>query len=133
ADHSTIFLFIAGTFTPFAVLSHRSTWSWTLLVVVWVGGMAGIAVVWTRGIHPGLSVLYVTLGWMGLLLFPHVIATVGVPAAILLMVGGLCYTAGAAASLTNRPNPWPRVFGYHEVFHLLTIVAAVCQYSAVAL
>jgi hemolysin III len=133
ADHSTIFLFIAASFTPFAVLSERSGWSWTLFGISWAGATVGIAIIWIRGLHPVLGVLYLSLGWMGLLVFPHLIATVGAAAVVLLTIGGVCYTAGAAASLKRRPNPWPRVFGYHEVFHLLTIVAASCQFVAVAL
>jgi hemolysin III len=92
-----------------------------------------VAVIWIHGLHPVLGVLYLALGWMGSLVFPHVLETAGVAAVVLLIVGGLCYTAGAAASLKRRPNPWPGVFGYHEVFHLLTIVAAGCQFVAVAL
>jgi hemolysin III len=131
ADHSTIFVFIASTCTPFAVLGGQPGWSLTVLGLVWAGAIAGVVVIWTVGIRPVLGALYMTLGWMGLLLVPQLLATAGVATVVLLSVGGVCYTLGALASLTNRPNPWPSVFGYHEVFHLLTIAAAVCQYSAV--
>src|SRR3954470_2200531 len=131
ADHSAIFLFIAATFTPFGVLAGAT--GWTLFALVWIGAGAGVAIIWLRGLVNALSVLYLALGWLGIFVFPHVWATAGVAPVVLLAVGGLCYTAGAAASMRHRPDPWPRVFGYHEVFHLLTIIAAVCQFVAVAL
>jgi hemolysin III len=131
ADHSAIFLFIAATFTPFAVLTSAS--GWTLFALIWIGAVAGVAIVWLRGLVGVLSVLYLALGWLGIFVFPHVWTTAGVAPVVLLATGGLCYTAGAVASMRHRPDPWPRVFGYHEVFHLLTIVAAVCQFIAVAL
>jgi hemolysin III len=133
ADHSTIFLFIVGTYTPVALVSSRSTWSWWLLALMWAVGLAGIAVIWLYGIRAIVGVLYLVLGWAGLVALAPFIAHAGMVAASLLIAGGLCYTVGALASRFQRPNPWPSVFGYHEVFHAMTLVAAICQYAAVTI
>jgi hemolysin III len=133
ADHSTIFLFIVGTFTPVALVSFGSTWSWWLLSLMWGSACAAIAMIWVIGIRAIVGVLYIVLGWAGLLALAPFLAAAGVVAAALLFAGGLCYTAGAFASRFRRPNPWPSVFGYHEVFHAMTLIGAICQYAAVAI
>jgi hemolysin III len=133
ADHSTIFLFIVGTFTPVAMVSFNATWSWWLLSLMWGSGIVGIAIIWLLGIRAVVGVLYIVLGWAGLLALAPFMAAAGVVAGMLMLAGGLCYTVGAMASRFQRPNPWPSVFGYHEVFHAMTVVAAVCQYAAVAI
>ncbi|MFL6240885.1 MAG: hemolysin III family protein [Actinomycetes bacterium] len=131
ADHSAIFLFIVGTYTPVAVVSTGSRWSWLWLSMIWAVGLIGIVAIWTVGIRPAVNALYGVLGWTGLLVLWPFVHSAGVAAAVLLIVGGLCYSAGALASLKHRPDPWPSVFGYHEVFHAMTLVAAGCQYAAV--
>jgi hemolysin III len=133
ADHSMIFLFIVGTFTPIAFVSFGTTWSWWSLALMWGVAFAAIAIIWLRGIRAIVGVLYGVLGWAGLLALAPFLAAAGVLAASLLVAGGVFYTAGAVASRCHRPNPWPSVFGYHEVFHALTIIAAICQYVAVAI
>jgi hemolysin III len=132
ADHSGIFLFIAGSVTPVAVLALRSALEWVLLGVVWLGAATGVALVWTRGLGVVVGVLYVVLGWSGIVALPNFVAVAGAGTGVLLVVGGLCYTAGAVVNATHRPNPWPTAFGYHEVFHVLTVVGAVTQFVAVA-
>lgn len=133
ADHSTIFLFIVGTYTPVAVVSFRSTWSWLLLTLMWATGLTGVAIIWLLGIRGVVGWLYMALGWSGLAVLAPFMAHAGVAATALLLVGGLAYTAGAMMSRFRRPNPWPNIFGYHEIFHAMTLVAAVCQYIAVTI
>lgn len=133
ADHSTIFLFIVGSFTPVAIVSFGATWSWWLLSLMWAGGIAGIAIIWLFGIRGVVGVLYIVLGWAGLLAIEPFLSAAGVAAALLLVAGGLCYTAGALTVRFHRPNPWPSMFGYHEVFHAMTVIGAICQYAAVAI
>jgi hemolysin III len=132
ADHSGIFLFIAGSVTPVAVLALRSALEWVLLAVVWLGAATGVALVWTKGSGLVVGVLYVALGWSGIVALPSFVAVAGAGAAALLVVGGLCYTTGAVVNARRRPDPWPTAFGYHEVFHVLTIVGAAAQFVALA-
>src|SRR5215212_2547828 len=101
-DHSMIFFLIAGTYTPFALLVLHGTLAMAILAVVWIGAVAGAA-------------------------FPELWTAMGVAGTLLVAFGGLLYTAGAVVYATQRPNPNPAVFGYHEVFHLFVIVAAIAQ------
>jgi len=129
-DHSAIFLLIAGTYTPLCLLLGGRRGG-TLLAVVWIGAAAGIAksVLWVRPPKPILAAMYVALGWVVLPVLPAVRGAVGTTGLILLGAGGAAYTAGALVYATRRPDPWPRVFGYHEVFHALVIVAAACHFA----
>ena len=132
-DHSMIFVFIAGTYTPFAVLALPSTAGRVVLIVVWVGAVAGVMLkaAWLSAPR-GLSVpLYLALGWVAVFVLPDLLWFGGVAALVLLLVGGLLYTAGAVVYAVRRPDPVPHVFGFHEVFHLCTVVAATCHYIAV--
>jgi hemolysin III len=133
ADHSTIFLFIAGTATPVTVVAVDAPWSWLVLTALWAGALFGVVRVWRRGVRSHLGPLYAGLGWAGVLVSAQFLSVAGGTAFTLLVVGGLCYTLGALASFRQRPNPWPRTFGYHEVFHACTVVAAVCQFLAIVI
>ncbi|HVQ93890.1 MAG TPA: hemolysin III family protein [Mycobacteriales bacterium] len=132
-DHSMIFVFIAGTYTPFAVLSLPSRTGQAVLLVVWIGAVAGLVL---RSAWPSaprwLSVpLYLALGWVAVFVLPELLRHGGVAAFVLLITGGLLYTFGAVVYGLKRPDPAPNVFGFHEVFHLCTVLAAVCHYIAV--
>jgi hemolysin III len=132
-DHSMIFVFIAGTYTPIAALTLPHTAAIVVLVVVWSGAAFGVALqtVWPTAPR-WLSVpCYIALGWVAVFVFPDLLHRAGVAALTLLLVGGVCYTLGAIAYALKRPNPVPGVFGYHEVFHLFTVVAAACHYAAI--
>ncbi len=133
-DHSMIFLLIAGTYTPFALLVLHGALSSAILVVVWIGAIAGtiVEMVWID--HPKwvAAIIYLSLGWVAVVAFPELWTSIGVAGTMLVAAGGLLYTAGAVVYATQRPNPNPAVFGYHEVFHLLVIAAAVAHFSAVA-
>ena len=133
-DHSGIFLLIAGTYTPFALIALDGRLSTTLLVLVWAGAAAGLVLnlVWIDA--PGwlVACVYVSLGWIGALAMPQLFSEVGITWTVLLLVGGALYTLGAVAYAVHRPDPWPAVFGFHEVFHVLVIAAATVQFIGVA-
>jgi len=133
ADHSMIFLFIAGTYTPFAFLAVPEPTGWWLLGAVWTGAALGIAlkVIWPHAPRWLGVPIYLGLGWAALFVLVDILQQVGVTAMVLLAVGGVLYSIGAVAYAMKRPNPWPGTFGYHEVFHAMTIVAATCHYIAV--
>jgi hemolysin III len=133
-DHAGIYLLIAGTYTPVALLSVRGTMRDVVLLVVWTGAVAAILLkfAWVDAPKWLSAVFGVALGWAGVAAMPQVWRHAGVAAVVLLAIGGLAYTAGAVVYARRRPDPVPAVFGYHEVFHALTIVAVVCQYVAIA-
>jgi hemolysin III len=132
-DHSAIFLLIAGTYTPFCLLVGGPT-GLGLLAVVWTGAALGIlrAVLWVRAPKPLVAAIYVALGWVLLPVLPRLRAVLEAGGLALLAAGGALYTIGAVVYTTRRPDPAPRVFGYHEVFHALVIGAAACHFAAVA-
>jgi hemolysin III len=133
-DHSMIFFLIAGTYTPFALLVLDGTLANAILAVVWIGAVAGaiVEMIWID--HPkwASALIYLSLGWVAVATFPELWSSMGAVGALLVAVGGLLYTAGAVVYAIQRPNPNPAVFGYHEVFHLLVIAAAIAHFSAVA-
>jgi hemolysin III len=134
-DHAMIYVLVAGTYTPFALLVLAPALGWTLLGIVWAGALAGVALslAWIDAPRALSALLYVVLGWVGLVALPQLWNRVGAMAVVLLATGGLLYTLGAVVYARRRPDPAPRVFGYHEVFHVLVIVAAAAQFVAVAL
>jgi len=132
-DHSMIFLFIAGSYTPFALLAMPERTGRTVLLVVWVGAVGGVLLKTSWITAPrGLTVpIYIALGWVAVFVFPDLLRHTGIAAVILIAVGGLLYTAGGIVYGLQRPDPRPLVFGFHEVFHLCTVVAATCHMVAV--
>jgi hemolysin III len=133
-DHAGIYLLIAGTYTPVGLLSLHGTLQHVTLAVVWAGAAAAILLkfVWVEAPKWLAAVTGLALGWAGVLAMPEVAQEAGIAAVVLLGVGGLAYTAGAIVYALQRPDPVPRVFGYHELFHALTLVAVACQYVAIA-
>jgi len=133
-DHSMIFFLIAGTYTPFALLVLEGPLADAILIVVWIGAIAGaiVEMVWID--HPKwvAALIYIALGWVAAVAFPELWSEMGVAGTLLVAAGGLLYTAGAVVYATQRPNPNPRVFGYHEVFHLFVILAAAAHFAAIA-
>jgi hemolysin III len=133
-DHAGVYLLIAGTYTPVCLLVLAHTWRVVVLTVVWAGSAAAITLrfVWVRA-PKWLSVLIgIGLGWMIVAAMPQLAAHLNPAALVLLGVGGVAYTAGAIVYVRRRPDPAPAVFGYHELFHTLTVLAAACQYVAIA-
>jgi hemolysin III len=133
-DHSMIFVFIAGTYTPFALLRFEGTTQWLVLVMVWTGAVLGLLLelVWLDSPRWLTAVAYLAVGWVGVLAVPQMFSAVGIAGAVLLMVGGGLYTVGAVIYATKWPNPFPRTLGFHEIFHLLVVAAAVTQFVAVS-
>jgi hemolysin III len=133
-DHSMIFLLIAGTYTPFALLALEGRLATAILVAVWAGALGGIVfkLAWISAPKWLVSTMYVVLGWVAVAAMPQLVARLGAVATSLVAVGGVLYTAGAVIYASRRPDPVPGVFGYHEVFHALVITAAALQYAAVA-
>jgi hemolysin III len=133
-DHSGIFLLIAGTYTPFALLALDGRLARILLVLVWVGAAAGLLLnlVWIEAPEWLTAIVYVALGWVGVIAMPDFFAHAGVAWTTLIIVGGGLYTLGALAYALRRPDPWPTVFGFHELFHVLVIAAATVQFIGVA-
>jgi hemolysin III len=132
-DHSTILLLIAGTYTPFALLAFDGALADVLLVVVWAGAAAGLVLnlAWIDAPTGVTAAVFVALGWVGIAAVPELL-DLGVAPAVLVFIGGALYTLGALAYALKRPNPAPATFGYHEIFHLLVIGAAVVHFVAIA-
>lgn len=128
-DHSAIFLLIAGTYTPIGLLLGPR--GGTLLTAVWAGAVLGVAqsVLWPRAPKALVAAVYVALGWMVLPMLPALRGALGPGALALLGAGGVLYTLGAVVYASRRPDPFPRVFGYHEVFHAMVIVAAALHFG----
>jgi hemolysin III len=134
-DHSNIFLIIAGTYTPFAVILLGDHGGDTLLWIVWSAALAGIAfrILWVGAPRWLYTPIYLALGWVSVFYIGDIYRTGGAAVVTLLAVGGLLYTVGAVVYAIKRPNPSPRWFGFHEVFHALTLAAFVVHYLAVSL
>jgi hemolysin III len=132
-DHANIYLIIAGTYTPFAVLALPRTQGRVLLMIVWTGALAGAAfrLLWTGAPRWLTTALYVVVGWVAVFFLPGLIDGAGVPVVVLIGIGGVLYTLGAVVYATRRPDPSPATFGFHEVFHLLTVAAFTTHYVAV--
>ncbi|GII56725.1 DNA-binding protein [Planotetraspora thailandica] len=134
-DHANIYLMIAGTYTPFAVLALDGVARVAVLSVIWTGAAVGVTfrVLWLRAPRWLYTALYIGLGWTAMFVMPQLFAGAGVAAGVLVLAGGLFYTAGAVVYGLRRPDPSPRWFGFHEVFHAFTLAAYVAQYVAVSL
>jgi hemolysin III len=132
-DHSMIFLFIAGTYTPVAALALDAATARWVLAVVWGGALLGVGLktVWPHAPAWLAVPVYVALGWVAVFVFPQLLVNGGVTAFVLLIAGGALYTVGALFYATRWPNPWPRTFGYHEFFHAATVLAAMCHLAAI--
>ena len=133
-DHSTIFLFIAASYTPVGWLVLEGATQWVVLITVWAGALAGVtlSVAWINAPRGVCAACYVALGWVAVLAFPQMHAELPAIALILIAGGGILYTVGAVIFALGRPNPWPAWFGFHEIFHVFVIVAAIAHFVAMA-
>jgi hemolysin III len=134
-DHSTIFLAIAGAYTPVAVAGLQGTRRDLTLFVAWGGAVLGVSLQWVPLKVPRslFTVVYVAVGWSLAPSLPQLFEGLGVAGTWLLLSGGVAYTAGAVVYALKRPDPWPRVFGYHEVFHLFTVLGAGLHLATIGL
>ena len=134
-DHSTIFVFIASSYTPFALLRFQGSTRWLVLVLVWTSAALGLLLelAWLDSPRWLKAIAYMAVGWVGVLAAPQLFSAVGVASAVLVIVGGGLYTIGALVYAFKWPNPLPRTLGFHEVFHLLVVAAAAVQFVAVSL
>jgi hemolysin III len=133
-DHSMIFVLIAGTYTPVALLALKGSLASTILIVLWAGALGGVVfkLLWIDGPKWLFAGVYVALGLVTAAVFGELPAAIGWLGVAGLATGGLLYVLGAIVYASGRPNPWPKVFGYHEIFHALVIAAAALQYAVIA-
>jgi hemolysin III len=134
-DHSMIYVLIAASYTPVAALVLGGTWEVVLLSVIWAGAVVGVTLKMAR--PDGLSVvsatLYIVLGWLAIVALPQLAREMTRAELVLLLAGGLLYTAGAIMFAMRRPDPSPSIFGYHEVWHSFMVAAAACHYAMILL
>jgi len=132
-DHSTIFVFIAASYTPLALMVLHGPLVWVMLTVSWIGAAAGVAfsLGWIEAPRAVVAGSYLALGWLAVIAIPQLLGELAPAPLILFGTGGLLYTVGALVYTMRRPDPWPRTFGFHEIFHALVIAAAAAHYVAV--
>jgi hemolysin III len=132
-DHAMIFLLIAGTYTPFSLLVLPAPWSYVVLGAVWIGAITGIVLKFAKvdGFRVLTAVLYLGLGWLAIFSARLVFEGLSAGGLLLMVAGGLLYTAGAIVLQRQRPDPSPRVFGYHEVWHSMVVGASACHYALI--
>jgi hemolysin III len=133
-DHSMIFLFIAGSYTPFALLAFKGVVPAVVLACVWGGAAVGVAlnVGWIDAPRWLTASVYLLVGWVGVIALPQLFTELDLASAVLVIVGGVLYSLGAVVHATQWPNPFPATFGFHEIFHVLVVAAAVTQFVAVS-
>jgi hemolysin III len=133
-DHTMIFVLIAGSYTPFGLLVLHGTLGAAILITVWAAALVGAVfkLIWIDA--PGwlIATVYLSIGWIALIATPELVHRLGIAAVSALALGGILYSVGAVIYACKRPDPAPAVFGYHELFHLLVILAAAVQYAVVA-
>lgn len=132
-DHSTIYVLIAGSYTPVCLVVLGGWWRWTLLGAVWAAAVLGVILKLVRFDRSSVigGALYIIMGWAAVIAGPSLVGAVSVPTLALLIAGGLIYTVGAIVLATRFPNPSPRIFGYHEVWHTMVVGAAALHYAAI--
>jgi hemolysin III len=133
-DHATIYLLIAGTYTPYALLALSGAWRVVVLAVVWSGAALAIVLkfAWVNAPKALAAALGVALGWAGVVALPQLAQELGAGATALVLAGGTLYTAGAVVYALRRPDPAPAIFGYHELFHAFVVAGVACHYVSVA-
>ena len=133
-DHTGIYLLIAGSYTPISLLALSGPLRVVVFSAVWLGALAGIALewIWYQPPKGWVTAIYITLGWVAVIGVPQLWTSLGVFGFLLIFFGGVSYTVGAVIHAARRPDPWPEVFGYHELFHVFVLVALVLHFAAIA-
>jgi hemolysin III len=133
-DHSAIYLFLAASYTPVGLLVLDGDLRWVVLGSVWGGSLAGVAlsVAWVTAPRVLFAASYVALGWVMIIAFPQLLERLDLTPILLFAAGGVLYSAGAVIYAARRPDPWPHTFGFHEIFHVLVVAAAVIHFVAMA-
>jgi hemolysin III len=133
-DHSAILLAIAGSYSGVFGLAVRGSPRTVVLAVVWIAAAAGIGVrmLWLDAPHPFVAIVYIAVGWVAVIEVNPLLAALSGLETVLVVAGGVLYTVGGVVYALHRPDPWPRTFGYHEVFHSLVVLAALCHFAAAA-
>jgi hemolysin III len=134
-DHAMIFVLIAGSYTPITLLALQPAWGISLLAIVWTVAVIGVTIALARfgALHRAGGYLYIGMGWIVVIALPAVLTSLGTTELLLLFAGGVLYTLGAIGLRLHRPDPRPLVFGYHEVWHAMTVAAAACHFTLVAM
>jgi len=134
-DHSMAFVLIAGTYTPFCLIVLNTAWGITMLSVIWgaAGGGVLLRVAWPTAPKWLAVSVYVIVGWLAIIPARELAAWFAPPPLVLMVLGGVMYTLGGLVYATRKPDPWPQVLGYHEIFHLLVILGSTLHYSLVAI
>lgn len=134
-DHAMIFVLIAGSYTPITLLALQPAWGISLLAIVWTVAVVGVTLALVRfgALHRAGGYLYIGMGWIVVVALPAIVQSLSALELGLLLAGGVLYTVGAIALRAQRPNPRPMVFGYHEVWHAMTVAAAACHFTLVAM
>jgi hemolysin III len=133
-DHSMIFVLIAGTYTPFALLVLSEPLGTVVLVVIWAGAAAGIvlSLLWPDAPRPVSAAIYIAVGWVAVIAMPQLAERLGALGIAMIALGGILYSVGAVVYARKRPDPYPTVFGYHEIFHVLVVAAAALHFAVIA-
>ena len=133
-DHAGIYCLIAGTYTPVGLLALHGAWETVVLAIVWSGCAAAIFIrlFWISAPKWLSAAVGIALGWVGVVAMPEIYFKLGLAALLLIVAGGILYSVGAVIYATRRPDPFPATFGYHEIFHLMIVVAVALQYAAIA-
>jgi hemolysin III len=133
-DHSAIYVFMAASFTPVALLLLQGATRWAVLAAVWAGALGGVAlsVAWVTAPRVLFAISYVALGWAMVIAFPQLLSSLDLTPILLFGIGGVLYSVGAVIYAARWPDPWPHTFGFHEIFHALVIAAAVIHFVAMA-
>ena len=130
-DYLSIFMLIAGTYTPLCIIFARDGWGWSVFGVVWALAAAGIAI---KAVFPKVpkwftNTLYVCMGWVGAVLIFHVFNDIGITGFLLILIGGVLYSAGAVIFYIEKPNPVPGKFGFHEIWHFFVLAGALTHFA----